>query len=156
VQGVRRPTRRETLWIESSALLRILLEGDRRLAGAFRAFPRFATASLTLIEVPRAIARARREERLSAARHRSLVQRFRSFAASCTVAELTQAVRDRAAAEFPVEPIRSLDAIHLAAALVSSEPLGALVIASCDHRIRDNAHALGFELIPADPPAAGS
>lgn len=55
----------------------------------------------------------------------------------------------RARGEFPVEPIRSLDAIHLASVRVLDDELGGLDVASCDDRVRQNATALGFAVIPA-------
>jgi hypothetical protein len=44
--------------------------------------------------------------------------------------------------------VRSLDAIHLASLLVLDEALGDFVVASCDDRVRRNADALGFEVLP--------
>lgn len=65
---------------------------------------------------------------------------------------LTYAVGDdvleRARRIFPVEPVRSLDALHLATALLAREEWGGLCLASCDDRVRENALALGFQLLP--------
>lgn len=140
--------------MESSALLRVLLERDAALAGTLRRFPRFFTSALTLVEVPRALGRARREGRLSAAAFARVQRRYRAFAGNCTIAEVTPPVRDRAVVEFPAEPVRSLDALHLATMVVWSEMLGPLVMASCDQRVRANASALGFAVVPQE--AAGS
>lgn len=140
--------RRETLYVESSALLRLLLEGDDAVKAGIAQFERFFTSALTLIEVPRALARARREGRLDGARAEQVQRRYAAFVRACAVAEIGRAVRDRAALEFPVEPVRSLDAIHLATAIVWNDVPGWLVIASSDDRIVRNALALGYEVVP--------
>ena len=145
----RKPTHRsETLYVESSALLRVLLESDSTLESALGTFDRLFTSALTLIEVPRALVRARREERLSLSTFEDVWRRLSAFERACTLAEITRTVRERAALEFPVEPLRSLDAIHLATIVVWTAALGPIVVASCDERVGRNARALGYEVVP--------
>jgi predicted nucleic acid-binding protein len=146
-----RSRRRETLYVESSALLRLLLEGDDAVESAVSEFESFFTSALTLIEVPRALARARREERLNAAQVEQVHRRYAAFVRACGVAEISRTVRVRAALEFPVEPVRSLDAIHLATAVVWSDVLESMVVASSDDRIVRNALALGYQVVPKSP-----
>jgi predicted nucleic acid-binding protein len=146
--GISGRTRSGALYVESSALLRILLEGDRSLSEAVAGYSRLFTSALTLVEVPRALSRAVREGRLDATEHGRVHRRFAGFAAATIVAEFTKAVRERAALDFPVEPVRSLDAIHLATLVVWKDTLGPLVVASCDDRVVRNALALGFSVIP--------
>lgn len=55
---------------------------------------------------------------------------------------------ERSCAAFPVELIRSLDAIQLATALVLRNIQPDLRILSLDRRVRENAAALGFEAVP--------
>jgi hypothetical protein len=52
-------------------------------------------------------------------------------------------VLTRAGRPFPVEPIRTLDAIHLATAELLGEPPQLVTIITRDGRVRDNARALG-------------
>jgi predicted nucleic acid-binding protein len=137
------------LYVESSVLLRLLLESDVEAQEAVGRFGSFFTSALTLIEVPRALARARREGRLSGSQAEQVHGRYAAFVRSCAHAEITRAVRDRAALDFPLEPVRSLDAIHLATTLVWNDVVGPLVVASRDDRLARNARALGFEVIPA-------
>lgn len=140
--------RTEILYVESSALLRVLLEGDSGLEGRLGEFGRLLTSSLTLIEVPRTLARAQRERRLTHETFEGVRRRFSVFARACMVAEITKSVRERAALEFPIEPVRSLDAIHLATIVVWTDTLRPIVVASCDDRVARNARALGYEVIP--------
>jgi hypothetical protein len=45
---------------------------------------------------------------------------------------------------FPVEPIRTLDAVHLATAERLGEAPPLLTIVTRDDRVRENAEALGY------------
>jgi len=49
---------------------------------------------------------------------------------------------------FPIEPVRTLDAIHLVTALDLRSAIPDLRIVSLDLRIRDNAVALGVPVLP--------
>jgi hypothetical protein len=60
------------------------------------------------------------------------------------VVAVTEAVLTRAGRPFPVEPIRTLDAIHLATAELLGEAPQLVTIVTRDARVRDNARALGY------------
>ena len=51
---------------------------------------------------------------------------------------------------LPVEPVRTLDAIHLASALTARKAVPNLAMLSLDARIRQAAERLGFTLAPTD------
>ncbi|MGH7266990.1 MAG: hypothetical protein ACREMB_19385, partial [Candidatus Rokuibacteriota bacterium] len=55
----------------------------------------------------------------------------------------------RARRPFPREPVRTLDALHLATALAARIAVGGLALVSLDQRIRTAGRELGFELLPA-------
>jgi predicted nucleic acid-binding protein len=55
---------------------------------------------------------------------------------------------ERARQPFPSEPIRTLDAIHLASALVARSALSGLELLSLDERIRRAAIPLGLRVRP--------
>ena len=57
-------------------------------------------------------------------------------------------VVERARQPFPVEPIRTLDALHLASALSARAAVPGLSVLTLDERIRQNARELGFPLLP--------
>ena len=57
------------------------------------------------------------------------------------------------AADSPREPVRTLDALHLATVLRVAEFRPGLDVLSFDRRIRANAAAPGFGVLHADPPA---
>jgi predicted nucleic acid-binding protein len=135
------------LYVETSALLRVLLDGDESLRPALSGEALF-TSALTFVEAGRAVSRARRERRLDAAEAREAERRLAAFERSCDAISLGEDVLRRARQEFPEEPVRALDAIHLASALVLDEALGDCAIVSCDDRVRRSAAALGLPLVP--------
>lgn len=136
-----------TIYAETSALLRWLFaeEGGPGVRDDLRTASKVATSRLTLIETRRVIHRAEREGRVTAAQAADLRAIFAQAASTWAVLEISDEVARRAEAGFPVEPLRTLDAIHLASALFLREALPELAIMTADERVRANAHALGFE-----------
>lgn len=131
-------------YVESSALLAALLEHDTAALNALRAAARRVTSALTFAEGARAILRARISGRLSAAEERSAVQALRTFERRCFIIAVSETVLERAGRPFPVEPVRTLDAVHLATAELLGEPPQLVTILTRDARVRDNAQALGY------------
>jgi predicted nucleic acid-binding protein len=131
-------------YIESSALLAALLESDAAALKALHAEGRQVTSALTLAEAGRAIVRARTSSRLTPAQERAAVRGLRVFARRCFVVAVTDVVLTRVGRPFPVEPIRTLDAVHLATAELLGEPPPLVTVVTRDARVRDNARALGY------------
>lgn len=50
---------------------------------------------------------------------------------------------------FPREPIRALDAIHLASTLTARSAVRHMVLLSLDDRIRAAARIMGLDVVPA-------
>ena len=63
--------------------------------------------------------------------------------------ELSREVAERAEGSLTVEPVRTLDALHLANALLLRQALPDLRILSTDDFVRSNGRGLGFEVFPA-------
>ena len=55
---------------------------------------------------------------------------------------------NRARQPFPGEPIRSLDAIHLASALAAAESVPDFALLSLDRRVRTTGSHLGLRVLP--------
>ena len=68
--------------------------------------------------------------------------------ASWATLEMSGRILRRAAARFPVEPVRTLDALHLATALSFREAYPDFVLVTLDDRLRANAQPLGLQLSP--------
>ena len=122
-------------------------QGDSIL-DQLRSASKVATSRLTLVEARRAIRRASREADLASAERTEVLSALALAAARWALLDLSRPVVERAEGEFPVEPIRTLDALHLASALALREALPDLVVLSTDDRVRANALELGFALLP--------
>ena len=130
--------------MESSALVAALLERDLAAATPLPAGTRYVTSALTFAEAGRAIIRARASGRLTAEAERAAVRALRTFERRCFILDIDRAVLDRVRRPFPVEPIRTLDAVHLATADLLGEAPQLVTIVTRDVRVRDNARALGY------------
>lgn len=139
------------VYAESSAVLAWLLgESDGEDARDRLSAARLVlTSDLTLIECDRVLHRAAALGELSeaeAAERRALVG---TAAEHWIVQAMDREIVERARRSFPREPIRTLDAIHLATALATRGLVTELQLLSLDERIRRNAADLGFEVVPA-------
>lgn len=130
--------------MESSALVAALLEHDTAVIKPRAAGTQHVTSALTFAEAGRAIIRARAAGRLSAAEEQAAVRALRTFERRCFILDVDRAVLDRVRRPFPVEPISTLDAVHLATAESLGEPPQVVTIVTRDVRVRDNARALGY------------
>jgi predicted nucleic acid-binding protein len=143
-----------TLYVESSAVLAWLL-GERAGAAVREALAGaeiVLTSELTLVECDRVLIRAVNRAGLSEAEAADRRARLNHAAAHWTLLALDAAVIERARRPFPREPIRTLDALHMASALVARAAVPNTTLLALDHRIRACAHQLGFALIPSSPP----
>lgn len=133
-------------YIESSALVAALLEHDAEALKSLRARVRQITSALTLAETARAIVRARVGERLTPDAERAAVRALRRFERRCYVVAVTDDVLARVRRPFPVDLVRTLDAVHLATVESLGEPPQLMAIVTRDHRVRENAKALGYSV----------
>jgi predicted nucleic acid-binding protein len=81
---------------------------------------------------------------LTPEQERASVLALRRFERRCYVVAVTDAVLARVRRPFPVEPIRTLDAVHLATAELLGEPPPLMTIVTRDDRVRENAVVLGY------------
>lgn len=134
------------VYLETSALLRWLLgEPDAaNVAGVVDAADAVVTSSLTFVEAERALSRAVAERILREGDARKLRGLLRRERAGWIVMAITDSVLDRAGRTFPVEPLRTLDAIHLSTALAFTEAFAELKLVTFDRRIEENASSLGL------------
>jgi predicted nucleic acid-binding protein len=133
-------------YIESSALVAALLEHDAEALTSLRAKSRRVTSALTFAEAARAIVRARRGERLSPDAERAAVRALQRFERRCYVIAVTDDVLRRVRRPFPVEPLRTLDAIHIATVESLGEPPQLMSVVTRDQRVRENVKALGYSV----------
>lgn len=137
-------------YAESSAIMAWLL-GERRGEEVRRALARserVVSSTLTQVECARTLARGVASGRVGRGDELAALRLLDQAVATWTVLEMSGRVLTRARGTFPVEPVRTLDALHLATAMVFREALPDLVVVSLDDRIRANAEALGLRVIP--------
>ena len=130
-------------YIESSALVAALLEGDKAAKASIRAMGQRITSALTAAETSRAVLRARLSGRITAQQERAALLTLRRFIRRCYIVSVTEEILARAGRRFPVEPVRTLDAIHLATAEALGDPPALVAVVTRDSRVRDNANAIG-------------
>ncbi|MCZ6726231.1 MAG: type II toxin-antitoxin system VapC family toxin [Acidobacteria bacterium] len=138
------------LYAESSAVLSWLLGEDRSIGarGALAGAELVLASELTLIECDRVLIRASSGGRLSEVQRVDLRSRLEHVAGHWSILGLSEEIVDRARRPFPVEPVRTLDAIHLATALLGRSLIPGLGLLSLDERVRANGRELGFDLLP--------
>lgn len=113
------------LYAESSAVL-AWLHGESNAEPVRRALAEaevVVTSDLTLVECDRVLHRAVALGRVAEGAATDRRARLAAAAARWAIMSLSPEVIDRARQPFPVEPIRTLDALHLAAALSARRAL---------------------------------
>ena len=104
------------------------------------------SSDLLLVECDRTLIRAEAAGALSAAESASRRAALNQQSAYWMFLRIEGEVLERARRPFPLEPVRSLDALHLASLLVVRSIFADAEVLSFDERIRGNATALGFQL----------
>lgn len=138
--------RAKLLYLETSALLAALLEGDQSALRALRGAARLATSALTFAEAARTLARRRASRDLTDEMAATLMRDLKVLERRCAVVAVSGPVLAQVGARFPVEPVRTLDAIHLVSAQMLGLPPDEVVLLTRDRRVRANAAALAFGL----------
>ena len=142
-----------TIYLETSALL-VWLLGEPKAAEIRDQIDQadvVTCSALTLIEAERALIRAKCLGHFAAKKISSLRKLLHSTQSAWMVLEISETVGTAAMREFPIEPIRSLDAIHLASAITLIAAFPDIKILSFDERILKNSAALGIPLAHTIP-----
>ncbi len=132
------------VYLETSAVLRWVLEEPEAalVERVLRPARGLFTSELTQAECLRAL------RRLGAPPDGRERDRLAAFLSTWDTVPIQSGLLSLVGQAFPVEPVRTLDAIHLVTALDLRESIPDLQVASLDHRVRDNAGALGFGVVP--------
>ena len=134
------------VYLESSALLQWILRqsGAAEVRRTVDRAEVVLTSMLTLTETERVLVRAENQGALKGGDAQRLRGMLNRSQASWTRMSVSVDVLSRAARPFPIEPVRTLDAIHLATALEFATAFPDLRVLSFDCRVSDNAEALGI------------
>lgn len=135
------------LYTDASVLLRVVLR-ERGALREWQRSTRLISSELIRLECLRTIDRARIREGLGdeevAERRGGLLDALRSL----ELLRIDRVVLERAADQFPTS-LGSLDAIHLASALIAREEVPDLVVATHDRDLATAAHSQGFRVVGA-------
>lgn len=129
-------------YLDSSVLLRHILLGDEAIRHALE-FPRVVSSELIEIECRRVLHRYRLageldDESLTVAR-----ERLDEVLAGIDLLEMSKQIKQRAMDPFPVN-VRTLDALHVATALMVAEDAGDVALFSHDEGMNRCARSLGL------------
>jgi predicted nucleic acid-binding protein len=138
------------LYAESSAVLAWLLGEDAGgdVRDALSSAKTVIASDLTLIECDRVLIRASTLGDITEAQAADRRAHLNAAAVGWHVMRVGEEVVDRARRPFPGEPIRTLDAVHLASAMVARQAIAGLELLSLDDRIRAAARQLGMRVRP--------
>ncbi len=140
-----------SIYAESSAIVAWLF-GEKRgeaVLEVLSSADHVAASDLTLLECHRALIRSSCSGHITEGDAADRLSVLEATAVRWHHFRIAGEVVERCSRPFPVEPVRALDAIHLASALVARSAMPGLCVLSLDERVRENAKALGFDLIPA-------
>ena len=139
-----------TIYAESSAVL-AWLRGEtngRTIRSILAKADAVIASDLTLIECDRVLIRSVALNEVPEKQAMRRRARLNAAAAHWNVPRIAPEITDRARRPFPIEPIRTLDALHLASALLASSATDDFAVLTLDERIRKNAIDMGLTVRP--------
>ncbi|HEV2425956.1 MAG TPA: type II toxin-antitoxin system VapC family toxin [Terriglobia bacterium] len=138
------------VYAESSAVLAWLLGEDEGVAvrEVLRRAELVMASDLTLVECDRVLIRALTLGEIDEAAAAGRRAYLNAAASHWHLWRVSADIIDRARRPFPAEPIRTLDAIHLASALAALSVVPGVELLTLDARIRKAGLQLGFRLRP--------
>lgn len=135
-----------TVYVDSSVALRIAL-GARLALKEWSGWSVAVSSALIEVECLRTLDRLRLVERAGAEELTSRREWIYDFVSRLDVIEITSVVISRAAQPLPV-PLKTLDAIHLASAMLWREThQSEMVVATHDEALALAARTMGFQVI---------
>jgi uncharacterized protein len=126
------------LYLDTSAVLRAILENgttpeiEERIAAA----PALVTSRVSLVESSRALHRLRQLGQISEEKFADAQREISAVWARCELWELTPSVCERARHVASANPLRTLDALHLATFLLAREKIEGLEFVTVDERLQ--------------------
>ncbi|MBI4477199.1 MAG: type II toxin-antitoxin system VapC family toxin [Acidobacteria bacterium] len=134
-----------TAYIDTSALLRLVLREPGALE-ELRSYDALVSSELIAVESPRTIDRLRLQGSLTAEEAAARVRVVADWLEAIDLVLLRPPVLSRASEPLPM-PLGTLDAMHLATALIWRDRMGPLpILATHDTALGLAARAFGFEV----------
>ena len=138
------------IYAESSAVLAWLLgeQTGHSVREVLRHAEFVMASDLTLLECDRVLIRAVTTGEIDEAAAADRRAHLNAAAGHWHLQRVSWDIVERARHPFPAEPVRTLDAIHLASALAVRSAVPGVELLSLDERIRRAGKQLGFRLQP--------
>ena len=136
-------------YFDTSAVVKryVLEPGSLQVRGLLRRHD-FLSSAITPLEILSALGRRRRSGDLSEKSFTAAVRRVDNDRTRWELIELTAVVLNRAEGIIPRWPMRALDALHIASALVFQAAAGLRIrFVTGDHRQRDAAEQMKLEVM---------
>jgi hypothetical protein len=139
------------LYAKSSAVIAWLLGEPSAVvvSGLLGEGDRIFASDLTLVECDRVLIRGVSTGALREAETADRRSRLAAAATRWFLMRLDEEIVERARRPFPHEPIRALDSLHLASALLARSAVADVALLSLDQRVRSNGERLGFRVVPS-------
>ena len=131
-------------YLETSTVLAALIDGDAEAQASIREIGTRVTSEVTFVEAHRVIVRGRATRSLTDAEARTATRNLRALERRVGIVKLSAGLLDRLRRPFLVEPVRTLDGIHLATIDLLAEGSEPPIVVTRDRRIRANAKAAGM------------
>jgi uncharacterized protein len=142
-------------YLESSAVVALLIETepahDAILALAMQP-QRMVTSVVSVVECRRALLRAHAQRRIDRLTMDAAQHQLTRLLERCDLFELDDTIVSLASEPMGDEHLRTLDALHVATAIVARNAFGPLEFVSLDVRVRVAAAANGLSVLPAQLP----
>lgn len=137
-----------TAYIDTSALLRLILREPGAL-GELRSYDALVSSELIAVESARTLDRLRLQGSLTTREAAARLRTVNEWLEAIDLVLLRPSILSRAGEPMPM-PLGTLDAVHLATALVWRDRMGPLpVIATHDTALALAAGAFGFDVLGA-------
>jgi len=139
------------VYVETSAMLQWLLgQPDyEKVLSVLKTANLILSSELTIAECKRALVRGLFNGVLKRQDHVGCIQKLEMSISRWHLMQVTDDILKAVTMEFPEEPIRTLDAIHLVTAMEFSRAITKnITILTCDNRIQLNAKKLDFDIEP--------
>ncbi len=138
------------LYLDASSMAKLYIEepGSSAIEEAVLRAKAITTSRITYAEVRAAIARARRNKRLSDWQHRASVDKLAEDWGNAVIIDVTQDTVESAGDLAERYPLRGFDSVHLACALTArGEVSSDLAFSSFDSNLLTGARAEGLVIV---------
>ena len=131
-------------YLETSALVAATIENDAEALASISADGALVASALTFAEARRAAVVGRVTGRFDADAEQRITATVAEIERRSDIVQITPDILTCLGQPFAVEPVRALDAIHLASIESLHEDPHNVVVVTRDKRIKANALALGY------------